>query len=144
LPELAETLALTGFLRVATSPLVTSPDPQAPPPSGVSLSTPYAFLTHDRTVDMQCWLDIANPSWWTPTSQLLCNPQALAVQNMGEIGDLAAEERFRTANLRRLLRNLAARCDGQLHAFAARSAPDGSQLDGPLLEGFLLAGVTAQ
>jgi hypothetical protein len=144
LPELAETLALNGFLRLATSPLVASPDPQAPPPTGVSLSTPYAFLTHDRTVDVQCWLDVANPSWWTPTAQLLCNPQALAARNPREIGDLLAEERFRTANLRRLLRNLAARCDGELHAFAARSAPDGGQLDGPLLEGFLLAGVPTQ
>ena len=144
LPELAETLALNGFLRLATSPLVASPDPQAPPPTGVSLSTPYAFLTHDRTVDVQCWLDVANPSWWTPTAQLLCNPQALAARDPREIGDLLAEERFRTANLRRLLRNLAARCDGELHAFAARSAPDGGQLDGPLLEGFLLAGVPTQ
>lgn len=141
LPELGGARALPAFLRLATSPLVATRDSVPLPVSGVTLTTPYTFLAEGRTVDVQCWLDIASPSWARPAAQLLCNPQALAARNTAEIGDLAAEERFRVAQLRRLLVNLAARCDGELHAFAARNAPDGSQLDGPLLEGFLLAGI---
>lgn len=144
LPELGGTRALPAFLRLASSPLVASRDAGRLPVGGVSLATPYTFLAGGRAVAVQCWLDVASPSWAWPAAQLLCNPQALAAQLAAELGDLAAEERFRVAQLRRLLRNLAARCEGELHAFAARNAPDDSQLDGPLLEGLLLTGVTTR
>lgn len=144
LPELGGAQALPAFLRLTASPLVASRDASRLPVGGVVLATPYTFLAGGRVVELQCWLDVAGPGWGRPAAQLLCNPQALAAQQATELGDLAAEERFRVAQLRRLLCNLAARCDGELHAFAARNAPDGSQLDGPLLEGFLLTGVTVR
>lgn len=100
----------------------------------VLLTTPYAFLTSGRTAREQCWLNVASPSWWEPPLLLLTNPHSLS----GDVGPgpltFADDDRVRSMVLGRVIRNLAARCDGTIYAFASMTGSDGEPLDGPLYD----------
>lgn len=136
-PEIDGSVA---FFEVLASEVIAAPGIETPD-GRVVLTTPYAFLTSGSAVQVQCWLDVASASWREPPLLVLSNPHAIAAGSDAPL-DPAAEERLRDAILGRLIRNLAARCDGEIHAFATLIDPDGFQSDGPLLEGLRLLGVS--
>lgn len=115
---------------------VVSADRIEMPTGGVLLTTPAAFLTSGRVVRQQCWLDVASPSWWEPPLLLLSNPHAMSGATTGTVLD---EDLLRNRLLGRIIRNLSARCTGQVHTFAALTDRTGEPLDGPLYDA-LLAG----
>ena len=105
-----------------------------PAESVVILTTPSVFLTSGRTADFQCWLNVVSPAWWEPPLQLLSNPHAMARQDGVVALTSADDDRVRHEILGRTIRNLAARCDGEIHAFASFTGSDGSLLEGPLYD----------
>ncbi len=140
-------------------------------PATVLLTTAYAFLTAGRSVQYQLWLDVGSPAWLGPrvtalsALHLLNEPQASPDQGFAGFttsrgDDRSAATRRRIAEPRlmnsydieerrrdeitgRLIRNLAARCDGGVFAFASRTTIDGGPLDtSPLLDGFESLGIT--
>jgi hypothetical protein len=113
------------------------------PEDSVTLTTPYAFLTSGRTASVQYWLNVASPSWWEPPLLLLTNPHAVSSGKVAAPLTSADEERIRSDILGRMIRNLAARCDGDIHVFAAFSGSDGAPLEGPLYDCLLEMGVPA-
>ena len=132
---------LDEFLAFVDSGVIAADDPADLDEPAVVLTTPYAFLTTGRIVRQQFWLDAGSPNWWEPPLLLLTNPHALGDDADALPFTLDHEEQVRARLLGRVLRNLAARCSGEIHAFAARIGPDGEPLDGPLLPALRAVGV---
>jgi hypothetical protein len=122
------------FFDYVDSDVVAADTGADPPEDSVVLTTPYAFLTSGRTATHQCWLDVASPSWWEPPLLLLTNPHALSSGAGSSPLTFGDDERIRGEVLGRIIRNLAARCDGEIHTFASFTGSDGTVLEGPLYD----------
>jgi hypothetical protein len=122
------------FFEYVDSDIVGADSGVEPADDAVMLTTPSVFLTSGRTADHQCWLNVASPSWWEPPLLLLSNPHAMAMP--GDLAGLtsADDDRIRQRVLGRVIRNLAARCSGPIHAFASFAGSDGAVLEGPLYD----------
>ncbi|CAN5142920.1 hypothetical protein BH23CHL1_BH23CHL1_15660 [soil metagenome] len=128
---------ITRFFDYVDSNVVAADTGADPPDDSVLLTTPYAFLISGRVAEQQCWLNVASPSWWEPPLLLLTNPHALSGELSGRPATFEDDDRIRGRILGRVIRNLAARCDGDIHAFASYAGSDGQPLDGPLYDSLL-------
>jgi hypothetical protein len=128
---------ITRFFDYVDSNVVAADTGADPPDDSVLLTTPYAFLISGRMAEQQCWLNVASPSWWEPPLLLLTNPHALSGELSGRPATFEDDDRIRGRILGRVIRNLAARCDGDIHAFASYAGSDGQPLDGPLYDSLL-------
>ena len=125
--------SLASFFAFIDSEVIAADDATGMLSPGVTLTTPYAFLTSGRVAAHQLWLDVASPYWWDPPLLVLTNPHAIA---SGSVLDATHDDRIRGEVLGRVVRNLAARADDGIHALASSTGIDGQRLDGPLLAAF--------
>ncbi len=135
---------ITRFFDYVDSDVVAADAGADPPDDAVLLTTPYGFLTSGRVAEHQCWLDVVSPSWWEPPLLMLTNPHALSGELGGKPATFEDDDRIRGRILGRVIRNLAARCDGEIHAFASYAGSDGNPLDGPLYDNLLEMRAVAQ
>lgn len=134
-PRFGFDTSLPSFFAFIDSEVIAADDTTGPSSAGVTLTTPYAFLTAGRAADYQFWLDVASPFWWDPPLLVLTNPHALAAGPDVALG-VAHDERIRGVVLGRVIRNLAARAGVGIHALASATGIDGQRIDGPLLAAF--------
>jgi len=132
-PRFGFDTSLASFFAFIDSEVIAADDTAGALAPGVTLTTPYGFLTAGRVAAHQFWLDVASPYWWDPPLLLLTNPHAIA---SGASLDIAHDEGVRGEVLGRVIRNLAARADDAIHALASSTGTDGQHLDGPLLAAF--------
>lgn len=125
------------FFDYIDSDVVAAEGSSDPPDDAVILTTPYAYLTAGRVAGQQCWLDVASRAWWEPPLLLLTNPHALSGELAAQPATFEDDDRIRGLILGRVIRNLAARCDGAIHAFVSPAGADGEPLDGPLYDALL-------
>lgn len=128
---------ITRFFDYVDSNVVAADAGADPADDSVLLTTPYAFLISGRVAEQQCWLNVASPSWWEPPLLMLTNPHALSGELSGRPATFEDDDRIRGRILGRVIRNLAARCDGEIHTFASYAGSDGNPLDGPLYDSLL-------
>lgn len=101
----------------------------------VLVAPAMTFLTQDKTVDYQFWLDIGNLGWWERLNQPLTHPYVLSRNwNKGEKWTDAHEYSQNQENLARLVKGLAERCRKHIYLYSVEINESGTDQRGPLLQ----------
>jgi hypothetical protein len=100
----------------------------------VLISPAHTFLSLDKSVNYQFWIDVSNTGWSERMNQVLSNPYVL--RRSFPPGAIWTEE-LEAASEHELLRSLSLgllrRCGTKVYAFASTTSLSGAEQRGPLL-----------
>lgn len=108
---------------------------QEPPENAVLLAPAYTFLTANRPVQYQFWLDVGNLSWWERLYQPLTQPYVLSRHwPENAVWSDLEETRANQETLHRLTNGLIRRCTRQIQLCVIGVNERGDEQRGPLLQ----------
>jgi len=105
------------------------------PSDAVFISPAFTFLSANRAVDYQFWLDLGSQGWWERLYQPLTHPYVLTRNwPKGRVWTDADEVSANQAALARLTTGLIRRCRKGIFLFTNRMNEQGDDQRGPLLQ----------
>ncbi|UCC76030.1 MAG: hypothetical protein JSW37_10985, partial [Anaerolineales bacterium] len=128
----------TRYLRMVQSGVVAAQylhGWRAPTEDAVFIGPAYTFLTENRPVDYQFWLNANSPSWGRRLYQPLTHPFVLT-RHWQRQRKWTEEDEFQAgqAMLRRVVLGLLRRCRQKVYLGISELNPRGREERGPLLE----------